>query len=302
MSLLVVGSIAIDSVETPFGKRAEVLGGSAVYFSISSSFFTDVNIVGVVGTDFPVKYIRLLQQKGINTDGLEIQQGKTFRWKGAYGHDLNNANTLFTGLNVFKNFLPKIPRELKKIPYLFLANIDPNLQLLVLKNVYSPRIVACDSMNFWIQNELKALKRLLKKVDIFIINDAEIRLLSGESNLIGAAKYIFSLGVKKVIIKRGDSGALFLTSGGGRFYAPAYLMEKIKDPTGAGDSFAGGFMGYLSRVNSSNPPEAVFRRAVVYGTMMASFCVQDFGPGKLLGIDRSDIEKRLSDYKRMVRF
>lgn len=255
--------------------------------------------MAVVGRDFPNSYIRLLKNKGISLDGLESRKGKTFRWKGKYEYDLNTAHTIYTKLNVFKDFSPKIPEAYRKIPYLFLANIDPELQLDVLKKIRSPRLVACDSMNFWIANKLKALKKLLAKIDIFIINDSESRLLSGESNIIRAAKYIFSLGPKKIIIKRGDSGALFFTKNGACFSAPAYLMEAIKDPTGAGDSFAGGFMGYLSRTNDSS--EHGMRKAVIYGTIMASFCVQDFGPGKLLKLKAADIEKRLYDYKKITR-
>ncbi len=300
MSLLAVGSVALDAVETPFGKRKEVLGGSATYFSISASFFTRVSLVAVVGTDFSKWHIQMLKERGIDLDGLEISPGKTFRWKGSYGYDLNAADTVYTRLNVFRDFYPNIPESYKKIPYLFLANIDPRLQLLVLKKVYSPRLVACDSMNFWINNELKALKRLLRKIDIFIINDSEARLLSKESNIIKAAKYIFSLGPKRLIIKRGDSGAIFFTNKANFFCAPAYLMDTLKDPTGAGDTFAGGFMGYL--VKSNDLSEAGFRKAVIYGTIMASFSVQDFGPNRLLKLKPFDIERRFREYKRLTCF
>ncbi|MCM8782546.1 MAG: PfkB family carbohydrate kinase [Candidatus Omnitrophica bacterium] len=300
MSLLVVGSIAIDSIETPFGERRGILGGSATYFSVSASFFTKIKLIAVVGTDFPKKYITLLKSKSVDLEGLEVKKGKTFRWKGNYGYDLNVANTIYTKLNVFKNFCPHIPASYKRVPYLFLANIDPYLQLSVLKKIYTPRFVACDSMNFWIENELKALKRLLKKIDIFIINDSEARLLSKEANLIKAAKYIFSLGPKRIIIKRGDSGAVFLSDNGNLFCASPYLMDEIKDPTGAGDTFAGGFMGYLSKTNDLT--ESGFRRAVIYGTIMASFCVEDFGPNKLFKLKSQDIERRFSKYKRLTRF
>ncbi|NQU74344.1 MAG: bifunctional hydroxymethylpyrimidine kinase/phosphomethylpyrimidine kinase [Candidatus Omnitrophica bacterium] len=300
MSLLVVGSIALDSVKTPFGERDEILGGSATYFSISASFFTKVSLVAVVGTDFPKKHIELFKKRGLDLDGLEFEKGKTFRWKGNYAYDLNNPNTIYTKLNVFKDFYPAVPVEYKKIPYLFLANIDPHLQLLVLKKVYSPRLVACDSMNFWIQNELKALKRLLKKIGLFVLNDSEAKLISGESNLIKAAKYIFSLGPKRIIIKRGDSGAIFFTDSNKFFCAPAYLIQGIKDPTGAGDTFAGGLMGYLSKSNDLS--ESGFRKAIIYGTIMASFCVQDFGPNKLLKLKLFDIKRRFTEYKRVTSF
>ncbi len=299
MSLLVVGSVAIDSVETPFGKREEVLGGSAIYFSISASFFTNVKLVAVIGRDFPKQYISRLKSRGVSLEGLEVSKGKTFRWKGKYEYDLNKANTIYTKLNVFKDFSPKIPYAYKKTPYLFLANIDPELQLNVLKNVDSPRLVACDSMNFWITNKLNALKRLLKKVDVFLINDSEARLLSGESNLLKASKYIFSLGPRRLIVKRGDSGAIFIKNDGSFFNTPAYLMENLKDPTGAGDSFAGGFMGYLSKTHELS--DKAMKRAVIYGTIMASFCVQDFGPARLIRLRSSDIEKRVYDYKKITR-
>lgn len=300
MSLLVIGSVAIDSVQTPFGKRKEVLGGSATYFSISASFFTKVKLVAVVGTDFPKRYIRQLKDRDISIDGLELKKGRTFRWKGKYEYDLNTAHTIYTKLNVFQNFLPKIPDSYKRSPYLFLANIDPDLQLAVLKKADSPRLVACDSMNFWITNKLNSLKKLLSRIDILTINDSEARLLSGESNIMKAAKYIFSLGPKRIIIKRGDSGSLFLTKTGGCFSTPAYLMEIIKDPTGAGDSFAGGFMGYLSKTNDLS--EQGMRKAVIYGTVMASFCVQDFGPNRLSKLRPSDIEQRFRDYKKLTHF
>ncbi|MDD5449275.1 MAG: PfkB family carbohydrate kinase [Candidatus Omnitrophica bacterium] len=297
MSLLVVGSVALDSIETPFGKRREILGGSATYFSISASFFTGVRLVAVVGADFPKRYAQKLEERGVSLEGLELKKGgRTFRWKGRYEYDMNAAHTIFTKLNVFKNFSPRIPDEYRKTPYVFLANIDPDLQLAVLKKVLAPRLVACDSMNFWITNKSKALKKLLGKIDLFFLNDSEARLISGEVNLMKAAKYVFSLGPQRIIIKRGDSGALFMTRQGGCFSAPAHLMETIKDPTGAGDSFAGGFMGYLGRTNDRG--DKAVRKAVIYGTVMASFCVQDFGPERLLTLKPADIKKRFDDYKK----
>jgi len=300
MSLLTVGSVAIDSVKTPYGKKREGLGGSAVYFSISASFFTKTQLVGVVGTDFPKRYIEILKKRGVDIKGLEIKNGKTFRWEGRYSDDLNTAHTISTSLNVLREFSPIIPEGYRRTPYLFLANIDPDLQLVVLKKVNSPKLVACDSMNFWINNKTSSLKRLLKKIDCFVINDSEARLLSGESNLLKAAKYIFSFGLKRIIIKRGDSGALLLTKKGDCFSAPANLLEKVNDPTGAGDSFAGGFMGYLSRVD--NLTESSFRKAVIYGTIMASFCVEDFGPHRLLGLKSRDISRRFNSYRKSTQF
>ncbi len=242
MSLLVVGSVALDSVKTPFGKVEEALGGSAVYFSCAASFFSSVRLVGVVGSDFPKKNIELLRKRCIDLKGLTTDKGKTFRWKGNYGYDLNVAHTIYTHLNVFADFKPVIPFVYKNSKNVFLANIDPDLQLDVLRQVNSPQLIACDSMNFWIENKRKELKRLLKHVQIFFVNNTEAREFSGEHNLLKAARYIFSCGPKIAIIKKGEHGVLCV----GKdfiFSYPAYILEDPFDPTGAGDTFAGGFMG-----------------------------------------------------------
>jgi len=299
MSILVIGSVALDSVETPFGKREEILGGSATYFSIAASFFSKVNIVATVGEDFPKRYITLFRNRNIGIEGLSVSPGKTFRWKGRYDYDLNTANTISTHLNVFKDFKPHVPRPLRDSEFVFLANIDPVLQYSVLEQVKRPKLVACDSMNFWIQNKRKDLERLLDKIDILLLNDAEARQFSGESNLIKAAQFIISFGPKAVIIKRGEHGVLYFSKGS-HFVAPAYLLESIYDPTGAGDTFAGGMMGFLSKSKKLN--ESAIRKAIIYGSIMASFTVEDFSVNRLLEISAKDISNRYSHFRKITKF
>jgi len=297
MSLLVVGSIALDSIKTPFGKVEEALGGSAVYFSCASSLFSSVRLVGVVGADFPKKHIELLKKKGIDIRGLKIDGGKTFRWKGEYGFDLNTAHTIYTHLNVFAEFKPEIPAEYRDSENVFLANIDPSLQIDVLRQVEDPRLIACDTMNYWIENKPKELKKLLKGVHIFFANDKEVRQFSGEINLLKAARYIFSCGPKIAIIKKGEHGVLCISKDF-IFSYPAYILEDAFDPTGAGDTFAGGFMGYLSGVNRIN--EASLRRACAYGTILASFAVEDFSVNRLLKLTDKDVKDRYKKFKRLM--
>lgn len=299
MSLLVVGSVAFDSVETPFGKVEEVLGGSATYFSTAASYFTDVRLVAVVGKDFPDKHLRFLKGKGIDIKGMQKAPGKTFRWKGRYDFDLNQAHTLDTQLNVFAAFNPRIPDEYRDTPYVFLANIDPVLQLDVLKQVKKPRLVACDTMNFWIERKPKELKETLKHVDILTINEAEIRELSKESNLVKAAKRVLSFGPDTVIIKQGEYGALMF-SDSSVFSAPAYPLESVFDPTGAGDSFAGGFMGYLSRAGRIS--DRNIRQAIIVGSVMASFDVEDFSLNRMKGLKNREIETRFMEFRKLTRF
>ena len=299
MSILVVGSVALDSIETPFGKREEILGGSATFFSISASFFNKVNIIATVGEDFPNKYLRLLKDRGIGTGGIAINKGKTFRWKGRYEYDMNVAHTLATHLNVFQDFAPRIPRSLRNSKILFLANIDPDLQDSVLRQVNKPKLIACDSMNHWITSKKKSLEKILHKVDIFLLNDAEARQFSGESNLMKAAKAITSKGPKSVVIKKGEHGVIYYSKSG-HFVAPAYPLENVYDPTGAGDTFAGGVIGYLSKAGRIN--DAVIRKSMVYGSIMASFAVEDFSVNRLLGVKLPDINKRYSDFKKLTRF
>lgn len=299
MSILVVGSVALDTVETPFGRRRDVLGGSATYFSIAASFFTDVNIVAAVGSDFPERYVKMLSGRGIGTEGLTVSKGKTFRWEGRYDFDLNTAHTISTHLNVFQTFDPRIPEGLKDPRILFLANIDPDIQYGVLNQVRRPELVACDSMNYWISTKRKSLLKLLKKIDIMLLNDAEARQLSGDSNLAMAAKSVLSMGPKAVIIKRGEYGVLFFSKKT-HFIAPAYLLEKISDPTGAGDTFAGGMMGYLGFQKKIN--DAAVRKSIIYGSIMASFTVEDFSVNRLVRLKRRDVSRRFDHYRSITSF
>jgi len=297
--LLVVGSVALDSVETPFGKVREVLGGSATYFSYSASFFTQVRLVATVGEDFPEAHRRLLQDRGVDTSGLQTSAGRTFRWTGEYGYDLNEAKTLETQLNVFAEFRPVLTDGLGRVPYLFLANIDPELQLDVLRQMKErPRLVALDTMNFWIQGKREALRRVLSEVDVITINDGEARQLASEPNLIRAARAISGMGPRTVVVKRGEYGALLMTDGA-LFFVPAYPLESVYDPTGAGDTFAGGFMGYLAAQDRVDA--AAMRRAIVYGTVMASFTVEDFSLKRLTQLKPADIADRYAALHELIR-
>jgi sugar/nucleoside kinase (ribokinase family) len=299
MSVLVVGSVALDSVETPFGKADDVLGGSATFFSASASHLTPVQLVGVVGSDYPVDKLEPLGARGVDLSGLERVDGESFRWRGRYRHDLNSAETLETRLGVFSGFRPKIPEQFRRAPFVFLANIDPRLQLEVLKQVERPKLVACDTMNFWIESRRSDLLELLKHVDLITLNDAEARQLTEQANLVKAARWILARGPRHVIIKKGEHGAFMFTQES-VFFAPAYPLEDVFDPTGAGDSFAGGFIGYLAR--SGDLGEASLRRAVVYGSAMGSFAVERFSIGRLLELTPADIERRVRDFHRLVTF
>lgn len=291
MSILVVGSAGLDDVKSHVGKVENVLGGSAIYFSTAASFFYDsIRLVAVVGGDFPQEHLDFLAARGVGLEGLEqIQDGKTFRWGGDYTSDLNAATTLFTDLNVYGDFNPKLPEAYKDTPYVFLANINPELQLNVLRQATTPKLIVCDTMNLWINNSLDALMRTLSEVDILILNDGEARLLTGESNLIRAGKQILTYGPDRVVIKKGEHGAISLTDST-FFAAPAYPLESVSDPTGAGDSFAGGFLGYLASVGETS--EVTVRKAVIYGTVVASFNVEDFSLDRQRRLTRSEIEDR----------
>ena len=299
MSILVVGSLALDSIETPFGKVEEVLGGSAVYFSVAARFFSDVSLVGVVGTDFPKEHLAFLRDRDIDLGGLHQQEGKTFRWAGRYGFNLNEAETLDTQLNVFQMFRPEIPQQYRNADYLFLANIDPELQLRVLTQVDQPKVIACDTMNFWIENKLDTLKQTIGKIDILVINEAEARELAQEVNLLKACRAILAMGPKTLIIKQGTYGAVMFTKHT-TFFAPAYPLEDTFDPTGAGDTFAGGFMGYLARCGELD--DATLRQAVICGSAMASFCVEEFSIDRLRLLSRSDIEHRCQEFRTITLF
>lgn len=299
MSLLIVGSIGIDTVKTPFGKRKDVLGGSASYASVSARCFSPVQLVAIVGTDFPARYRALLESKGIDLRGLITREGRTFRWSGEYGWDFSDARTLSTELNVFAHFDPVLPYEYKKADYLFLANIDPEIQYKVLSQVRKPKLVIADTMNFWIENKNKELRRLLKKLDIFLCNESEARQFTGEGSTVKAARSLLALGPKQVIVKKGEHGAL-LFSDHSVFCIPAFLMETIHDPTGAGDTFAGGLIGYLA--GCKRMTVANLRKAIAVGTVMATFAVEDFSLDKLSSVNAKDINKRFKEFQKLTCF
>ena len=299
MSVLVVGSIAFDSVETPFGRAENVLGGSATFFAAAASHFAPVQVVGVVGKDFPMEQLAPLAARGVDLAGIEHADGESFRWRGRYRHDLNAAETLETRLGVFSHFRPKIPPQFRSAPFVFLGNIDPRLQLDVLQQVEKPRFVACDTMNFWIESRRDDLLALLPHVDALTVNDSEARQLTEEVNLVRAARWIMARGPRHVVIKKGEHGAFMFTPEN-IFFAPAYPLEEVFDPTGAGDSFAGGFIGYLAR--SGDLSDENMRRAVVCGSAMGSFAVESFSIGRVLEIGMRDIWERVDAFHRLVGF
>ena len=301
MSLLVVGSVALDSVETPFDKVDDALGGSATYISLAASYFSaPIELVGVVGDDFPEEFTKMLEQRNVDLEGLQIIKGeKTFRWGGKYHYDLNIRDTLFTDLNAFENFNPVLPERYKKSRYICLGNIDPILQMRVLDQVVDPQFVVCDTMNLWINLMKPDSQKLLKRVHVFILNDSEARMLTEEPNLIKAAKLIRQMGPEILIIKKGEHGALLFTQDT-IFSAPAYPMEIIFDPTGAGDSFAGGFTGYLHQTRDLSPENV--KRAVIYGSTMASFCVEKFSTKGLEDLSYLQIQDRFREFKKISSF
>ncbi len=299
MSLLVVGSIAYDTVETPFGKVEDSLGGSALYFSAAASLFGPVNVVGVVGSDFDASKISFLKKRGVDLEGLYMESGKTFRWGGRYYEDMNKRETLFTYLNVFERFQPRIPEHYRQSEYVFLANIDPELQLQVLDQIEKPKLVVLDTMNFWISGKRNELEKVLKRCDIIILNDEEAREITSEANLIKATKRILDYGPKSVIVKKGEHGAM-LYHNGHFFFAPAFPLEKVIDPTGAGDSFAGGFMGYIAKTDKTD--FATLKKAVIYGSTIASFNVEDFSFNRLKTLTMEEIEERVKAFKELTSF
>jgi sugar/nucleoside kinase (ribokinase family) len=299
VEILVVGSIALDTIETPFGRGHEVLGGSATYFSTAASFFTAVRLVAVVGDDFPEAHRQFLLDRNVDLAGLQVTPGRTFRWQGRYGYDLNEAQTLDTQLNVFEGFQPRLPERFRDTNVVFLANIDPTLQLGVLRQVQRPRLVACDTMNFWIGGKREALVETLGHVDILIINEGETRQLAAEANLIKAARAILALGPKTLVIKRGEYGVLVIGEHS-IFSIPAYPLEEVFDPTGAGDTFAGGFIGYLAA--TGNFSEAAIRKAAVFGSVMASFTVEQFSLDRLRTVTWPAIEDRFRTFQALTAF
>lgn len=295
MSILVVGSVALDDIETPFGKVENALGGAATYISIITSYFTDkINLVGVVGSDYPEKGIEILRNHKINLNGLEkIENGKTFRWGGKYLQDLNQRETLFTHLNVFETFNPKITDEIKNSEYICLGNIDPVLQKNVIEQTKNSKFIVCDTMNYWIEKKINELNSTLKLIDALIINDSEARMLSGEMSIKLAANKILNMGPKILVIKRGEHGSSIYTSNF-NFSIPAFPTENVVDPTGAGDSFAGGFIGFLASQNSISDNN--LKKALIYATIMASFCVEDFSIDGIVNLSKEKVENRLQEF------
>lgn len=300
MSLLVVGSVAYDTIETPFGRVEEALGGSAMYFSAAASLFHPVQLVGVVGEDFSSDALDFLQRRDVDLSGLErVPGGRSFRWVGRYTYDLNTAHTLDTQLGVFADFRPTLPPAFRNAEWIFLANIDPELQLDVLSQVEAPRLVACDTMNFWIHGKRDALLELLERVDVLLVNEAEARQLSGDHNLIRAARWIQDRGPGIVVIKKGEHGAILVTRDT-IFFAPGYPLEDVFDPTGAGDAFAGGFLGSLARAGGVTPGD--LRRAMIYGSAMGSFAVERFGVSRLRDLTMDEVQERVRMFREMTAF
>ncbi len=302
MSLLSIGTVAFDNIETPVGKVERVIGGACTYISIAASYFTkDLMISSIVGGDFPESELKYLEKRGINLDGLEvIKEGKSFFWGGKYHDNMNKRDTIFTELNVLDDFNPKLPASYKTAKYLMLGNLTPDIQMKVIKQMKKkPKLITLDTMNFWMDIAMPSLKKVLKKIDVLTINDEEARQLSGEYSLVRAAAKIFKMGPKYLIIKKGEHGAMVFHKDK-IFFAPALPLTLVKDPTGAGDTFAGGFMGYLASVNKVNF-EAI-KTATIYGSVMASFCVEDFSINRLKTLKKSEISKRVKEFERMVKF
>lgn len=299
MSILVVGSVALDDIETPFDERHNALGGAATYFGLAASYFTEVRVVGVVGTDFPEEHLALLERRGIDLAGMQVEEGFTFRWGGRYDFDFNNRETLFTDLNVFADFDPVIPESFRSTPHVFLANIAPGLQLSVLDQVEEPDTVSLDTMNYWIERTPEELREVLARTRIVLINDSETRELAQEPNLLTAAQAILDMGPELLVVKKGEHGAVTIGSDS-LFAVPGLPLESIVDPTGAGDAFAGGFLGYLAASNDTSPEG--LRRATIYGSAMGSFCCEAFSVDRLADLAGSEIEGRFDAFKRLTHF
>jgi sugar/nucleoside kinase (ribokinase family) len=299
VAILVVGSVAFDTVQTPAGRADGVLGGSASYFSVAASFFAPVHLLAVVGEDFNPEHAEIFRARGVDTTALSRVPGKTFRWSGVYGEDLNQRTTLSTDLNVFEHFRPALPERLRKVEFLFLANIDPELQTSVLRQMKRPRLVACDTMNFWISGKPRELREMLKEIDILLVNDEEARQIAGDPNIVRAARKILGMGPSSLIVKRGEYGAA-MYGNHSHFAVPAYPLLDPVDPTGAGDSFAGGFVGHLARIGTLN--EAGVRQALIAGSVMASFCVEDFSLRRFRTLRPEEIRTRQKEFSRMTEF
>lgn len=299
MSVLIVGSIALDSVKTPFGEKKEILGGSGIHAAVSASFFAQTSLIGPIGNDFPQTHLDFLRLRNIDLSALQKIDGPTFRWGGYYEYDMNQAHTLKTELNVLAQFDPVIPKSLQETPFVFLANLDPEIQLRVIEQLRSPKLLAADTMNFWIESKRSALHEVVKRVDFMLMNDSEIRQFMETPNIPLAAQRLIKLGCKAVIVKKGEHGALLFTSAS-HFSAPSYPQELLRDPTGAGDSFAGGFMGYLAKTGDLS--EGNIRRAVIMGSVMASFNVEDFSLDRLKRLKQKEIILRFEEFRRFSEF
>jgi sugar/nucleoside kinase (ribokinase family) len=299
MTVLIVGSIGLDTVETPFGKKHDILGGSAVHAAASSSFYAETAIMGVAGSDFPAEHLEFLKSRNVDISGIKILPGETFRWSGYYEFDMNQAHTRETKLNVYTLFDSKIPEHLKKSQYIFLANLDPELQLEVLDQLEDPKIVAMDTMDYWINSKREALHKVIKRVDFVLMNDGEVRQFMETPNIPTAASRLLKLGAKAVIVKKGEHGALLFTRGT-HFSAPSYPQDMLRDPTGAGDSFAGGLIGYLAKTGDLS--EGNIRRAIVVGSVMASFNVEDFSLDRMKRLKNKEIMERFEEFRRFSEF
>ena len=299
VDMIIAGTVALDSIKTPFGEVREILGGSAVYASVAARNFAKPGIVAVIGRDFPKKHVDFLKHMGVDTEGLEIQQGDTFRWEGYYDYDMNQAHTVDTKLNVLASFDPKVPEAYRNAKYVFLANTDPEIQMKTLKQMHKPKLVMMDTMNFWIENRKEALQQMIEHVDVMVTNDAEARQFFNTPNLISAGRSFLKMGPKAVIIKKGEHGAILFTDDA-CFSAPAYPLEKLVDPTGAGDSFAGGFMGWLAKTDDTSPRN--MRKAVIFGSAIASYDTEDFSLNRLKTITKDDIFDRYMMFQDIASF
>ncbi|HEY3421755.1 MAG TPA: PfkB family carbohydrate kinase [Methanocellaceae archaeon] len=299
VDVIIAGTVALDSVRTPFGEVKEILGGSAVYASVAAKNFSRPGIVAVIGKDFPKTHINFLETMGVDVTGLETQSGDTFRWEGYYDYDMNQAHTVDTKLNVLANFDPKVPEAYRNAKYVFLANTDPEIQMKTLKQMHKPKLVMMDTMNFWIESKKEELKRMIEHVDVIVTNDAEARQFFDTPNLISAGRSFLNMGPKAVIIKKGEHGAILFTENS-CFSAPAYPLEKLVDPTGAGDSFAGGFIGWLAKTDDISPRN--MRKAVIFGSAIASFDTEDFSLNKLKTITKDDIFNRYMMFQDIASF
>lgn len=299
MSVLVVGTIALDSIKTPFGEKKEILGGSAVYAAVAASFFSETTLIGPVGNDFPSQYVDFLQSRKINLSALQKLDGPTFRWGGFYEYDMNQAHTVETRLNVLSRFDPKVPEVFRSAPYVFLANVDPELQLRVIGQINRPKLLVADTMNFWIESKREVLHEVIKRVDFMVMNDGEIRQFMETPNIPLAARRLIELGCKGVIVKKGEHGALLFTDST-HFSAPSYPQEMLRDPTGAGDSFGGAFIGYLAKTDDLS--EGNIRKAVIIGSVMASFNIEDFSLDRLKRLKHKEIVERFEEVRRFSEF